>query len=181
MPPPNCPPPQTQTSSADLTEANGQWTMNYGGTSYPPPGPYPTISVSQCNNAALTFTIKGNSAGVFNSNTPPNSTPVSVAAGNAKPNGNGLDSQITGITVSNNGKTLQFSDSNHSSGNLNYVLHFTDNTTLDPIISNGGGCCTMIPAPVGVSYTSASFLAGLVVGFLITLLLAVVVRYARKA
>jgi hypothetical protein len=153
----NCPPPQTQASSADLTEANGQWTMNYGGNSYPPPGPYPTISVSQCNNAALTFTIKGNSAGVFNSYTPPNSTPVSVAAGSAKPNGNGLDSQITGITVSNNGKTLQFSDSNHNAGNLNYVLHFTDNTTLDPIISNGGGCCTFSR---GFSQTDYALMGG---------------------
>ncbi len=148
--------------------------MNYGGHTYAPPGPYPTISVSQCNNAALTFTIKGNSAGVFNSYAPPNSTPVSVAAGNAKPNGNGLDIQITGITVSNNGKTLQFSDSNHSQGNLNYVLHFTDNTTLDPIISNGGGCCTVSN---GFSQTDYA----IVIGALLVVLVLIYLGYRNFA
>jgi hypothetical protein len=175
-----CPPPTSKAFSVTLTENNGVWYMDSQG-----PGQYPTLSVPQCDNANFTFTIQGKSAGVFVDYNQPTSTPVSVAKGSAKPNGNGVDSQITGISVSNNGKTLQFSDGNSTAGDLNYVLHFTDKTTLDPIITNGGGCCTMMPPSTGgggVSFTSASFVAGLVAGFLIALLLVALVRYgARRA
>ena len=171
-----CQPPQSHAHAVQLTEANGQWTMKYDNITYPPPGPYPTISVPHCDNATFTFQIQGNSAGVFDAYNPPNSTPVSVAAGNAKPTNGGADSQITGITVSNNGKTLQFSDSNNNQGSLNYVLNFTDNTTLDPIISNGGGCCTS----VGGSFNNSSFLAGLVVGLVIALVAVAIMRLVTR-
>ena len=173
-----CQPPQTHAHSAHLTEANGQWTMIYNGQSYPPPGPYPTISVPRCDDATFTFQIQGSSVGLFNPYPPPagGTPPVTAAAGTAKPSGNGIDSQISGITVSNNGKTLQFSDSNNSHNELNYVLHFTDSSQLDPIISNGGGCCTS----GGGSFYNSSFLAGLVVGLALALVAVAAVRFVTR-
>jgi hypothetical protein len=177
-----CQPPQTHANSVQLNEANAQWTMTYGGNTYPPPGPYPQISVPRCDNATFTFQIQGNSAGVFNPYpAPPNGIPpVTVAVGNAKPNGNGINSQITNISVSNNGKTLQFSDSNNSQNNLNYVLHFTDGSTLDPIISNGGGCCTVNPGPGPGAFGGNGFVAGLVVGIVLALIGVAIVRFVFR-
>jgi hypothetical protein len=178
-----CPAQQPTTPQVGLTETNGQWSMVYQGTTYGP-GQYPKIGIPCNSHGNFTFTIQGNSSVGFSSYNLPASTPISVAQGTAKPNGNSVDSQITGISVSNNGKVLQFSDSNLNQGSLNYVLHFTDGSSLDPIIQNGGGCCTMMPPSTGggIRLTSTSFVAGLVAGFLIALLLVALVRFgARRA
>lgn len=168
-----CPAQPPFTPHVGLTETNGQWYMHYQNNTYGP-NQYPPIGVPCNSNADFTFTIQGNTAGKFDS-----TWPITVAQGPDKPNGNVLYGQIT--VTSHSDSVLQIHDLNTVAGSMNYVLHFTDNTTLDPIITNGGGCCTTTPPPIVTSYSSTtSFAAGLVIGFLAALLLVAVVRFAAR-
>ena len=155
-------------ANIDLTQQNGQWWMTYDGHSYGP-GTYPAISVGNGQYADFTFTIKSGSDFDL-------SGPVSVAKGNAKPSGNGLYNQVAVTSIQPT--VLQFHDKNSEKTDLNYVLHFKDGSTLDPIIKNGGGCCQVSYSTTGtVTLSSTSFIAYLALAFAVGVVVALAVRW----
>jgi hypothetical protein len=155
-------------AGVDLTQDNGQWSMTYNGQTYGP-GHYPSISVGSGQYADFTFTIKKGADFDL-------SGPVSVAKGNAKPNGNGLYSQVTVTDVQPT--VLAFHDKNTEKTDLNYVLHFKDGSTLDPIIKNGGGCCQVASTATGtVTLSNSSFIAYLALAFFVGAAVVLVARW----
>ena len=70
-----------------------------------------------------------------------NSGALTVWQGNKSQPQPGIDSEVLGPIVTNNGKQLIFFDLNYSKVTLNYALHFNQPTvpSVDPIIENGGG------------------------------------------
>jgi len=113
--------------------SNPGWYMTHLGKESGP-GQYPAIKIDYDRTADFTFTIKSGA----DFSTDPKTGPISIQKGNAKPTGGGVDNQIT--ITNQSAKVLQFNDSNKQKGDLNYVLHFSDGSQLDPIIDNGG-CC----------------------------------------
>lgn len=153
-------------AKADLSQdKQGQWWMTYEGQTYGP-GHYPEISVGYGQYGDFTMTKKKGSD--FDS-----AAPLSVAKGNAKPAGNGLYNQVsvTGVSAT----VLTFHDKNTEKTDLNYVLHFKDGSTLDPIIKNGGGCCQRATGTVTLSTTS--FAAYLALAFFIGVAAVLIARW----
>lgn len=146
----------TNSFTVTLTEpASGQWHMLYNGVDYGP-GNYPVLHVPEKNDGYFTF-VTGKGASSFTS------SPIAVAAGNGKPAANHIDSQID--IKKNTASRLEFSDSNHDKGPLNYVLYFSDASKLDPIIDNGGGHTIYRPPSaqlITLSYTSLAIVLILV-------------------
>jgi hypothetical protein len=157
-------PNQPLTPIVDLTEANGQWSMKYLGKTYGP-GNYPPIIIDYNRKGDFTFKIQPGAVGSFDLSGPVGA--ITVAKGDAKPNGAGVYNQIA-VSKDSTATVLKFSDSNTEKTHMNYVLHFTDQTTLDPIIQNGGGCCTFQQPGVGsTGLSTASFLGYLALAFFI--------------
>lgn len=144
------------------TQKHGQieWRLSVNGGMAQGPGHYPSVSVGTGNDADLTFQILNTSNITF-----AQQNPFLAQAGSSKPTG--LDSQFT-VTGQGTQK-LTVHDSNQTSGDYYYVLNFSDGSTLDPIIKNGG-CCGFANSLIGTS-------TGLIVGGIILLaILALVVR-----
>lgn len=165
-------PNQPLTPIVELTENNGQWSMKYLGTSYGP-GNYPPIIIDYNRKGDFTFKIQPGAAGSFDLNGTAGA--ITVAKGDVKPNGAGVYKQIT-VSKDSTPTVLKFSDSNTEKTHMNYVLHFTDGTKLDPIIQNGGGCCTFTQPGVGtttlsttslVAYLALAFFVGIIIGVLV--------------
>lgn len=155
-------------ADVDLAQDNGQWSMTYKGLTYGP-GHYPPISVGVGQYADFSFTIRKGAD--FDT-----SNPVSVAKGNAKPSGNGLYNQVAVTDLQP--KVLKFHDKNTEKTDLNYVLHFKDGSTLDPIIKNGGGCCQVASSATGtVTLSSNIFIAYLAVAFFVGVAVVLVARW----
>lgn len=116
------------------------------------PGQYPTVDVPYNQTADLTFQIL-NPQGVTFAATDPFG---------AKPVNNGKKDFKDQFTVSaGGGRTLTVTDHNgqklkqkYLGGDYHYALHFSDGTTLDPVITNGG-CCS----EKGFSLNSTAYLA----------------------
>src|SRR5215208_3442887 len=113
------------TPKVKLIKQNGQWIMDHLGKKKGP-GHYEPIPVPYDQTGDFTFKITGATATFRND---ANQGPITIQKGNAKPTG-GVDSQITDINVTDGGKVLTFHDTNKTKGDLNYVLHFSDGTTL---------------------------------------------------
>jgi hypothetical protein len=135
-----------------------EWRMAVGAGNANGPGHYPKLPVAYDNDGQFTFTIL-NSKATFAAN------PIEVQAGTGKPSG--IDPQFTFTGAGT--KTLTVHDSNQKAADYNYVLHFSDGSTLDPIIQNGGCCHT---AHGGSSTTYALYTAG-ALGIIVLLVLLV--------
>jgi len=148
------------------------WWMSHLGKDYGP-GNYPEIAVDYGKKADFTFTIKQGSAN-FATNA------ITIQKGKGKPNGGGgNDKQIT--ITSQTANQLQFSDSNQVQGPLNYILHFSDGSTLDPIIDNGG-CCQAEYSFWSKTYMLDGATLGLylLIAFAVGILAAIGVRALRR-
>lgn len=146
----------TKSFTVTLTEpTKGDWHMLYNSIDYGP-GHYPPLPVPYKDDGYFTFVI-GKNASSFAS------SPIAVAAGNGKPSVNHIDSQIE--IKKQTSSRLEFSDTNHDKGPLNYVLYFNDGTTLDPIIDNGGGHTVYRPSTaqaITLSYANLAIVLVLV-------------------
>lgn len=108
------------------------WWMSYG-TQSGGPGSYPQVTVPNGTNANFKYTIINTPGVTFGSD------PIWIQAGTTKPTQPGVDGHFN-VPPGQNGTTLNFHDNNKGNGEtLSYVLRFSDGTTLDPIINNGGG------------------------------------------
>lgn len=116
-----------------LVQDQKTWIMHYNGQHGP--GNYPTIQLGKNQGPYfITFTIDPSTAARFSED-----DPIWVAD-NAKPKGlMNNHSQIAAWKVKDSGTKLVVFDWNDEPGNIHYQLNFNDNTTLDPVIENGGG------------------------------------------
>lgn len=115
------------------------WNVDHGGKGSSDPGSYPVVSLSADSGAWLVhFQLKGNPQVKFSAD------PIAIHPG-GKPVPPGVDSQITAVAVSSDGRDLFILDKNTSSGDLNYRINVDNHGALDPIIKNGGG--TTPPSP----------------------------------
>lgn len=90
----------------------------------PQPPPYPAITVTHGNTAAITFTIQPNQQNITFA-----TVPLLVP-----PKSDGIDTP----TVAN-GTSMTFTDHNLKQDQVPYVLVFNGAPKLDPIIKNDGG------------------------------------------
>lgn len=124
--------------NAKLRGDKQEWWMAKGMGTAHGPGDYPKLSVNFDNSGEFTFQIHNPSAVTFAA-----TDAFGPKAQKANPNDFGDQ-----FTVSGEGtKTLVVKDANsnkggghYKGGDYNYQLRFSDGSTLDPIISNGG-CC----------------------------------------
>ncbi len=170
--PPTCPkmpdpPPPPVTFAITLKEEQpSQWHMIYANQDYGP-GQYPPINVP-CNTVGIfqfTITQGANFA----------TDPIGVSPGPNKPPHAGVGNGQ--ITITKQTPTeLWFSDANNlkSHNQLNYVLYFNDNSTLDPIIDNNGCCGQVIGG--GNQNHLVWYAIGIVAAILIVFLIVRMVR-----
>jgi hypothetical protein len=99
-----------------------QWQMGID-PAPPQPPPYPAITVSHGNTAAITFTIQ------------PSQQTISFATVPllVPPKSDGVDAPTV------NGASMTFTDHNLKQDQVPYVLVFNGAPKLDPIIKNDGG------------------------------------------
>lgn len=108
------------------------WWMS-DGTKSGGPGSYPAVNVAAKTNADFTYTIK-NTPGVTFSN-----DPIWIQGGTAKPTQHVVDGHFN-VPPGQNGAKLGFHDNNKGNPQtLTYILRFSDGTSTDPIVNNGGG------------------------------------------
>ena len=114
------------------------WHMEIVGAGKGGPNNYPKIDVPKGpSDVPFKFQITGpGTQGItFGSD------PIWVAADDgsgASPKEAGVHSQITSVSGGGT-KSLTFTDLNSEKVTLTYQLNFSDGSTLDPIINNGGG------------------------------------------
>jgi hypothetical protein len=135
---------QGQPGSIKLTydTQHNEWKMAVGQGDPQGPGHYPGLSVPYNQTASFTFQIVA----------PPGVNFTTDGPFKAKPGGNGKSDFGDQFDVSaGGGRSLTVSDMNgqklkkdYKGGDYHYELHFSNGTTLDPVITNGG-CCQAAP------------------------------------
>lgn len=149
------------------------WHMSLNGSNPPSgPGHYPSISVQSKQTDTITFTIDTPGITFAQNNA------FCAQAGTSKPTTCGGPFTYTGAGT--NQLVVTDLNTDHSQTSYYYVLNFSDNSQLDPIINNGGngvwtggGTNTLI----GEAALTALIVA-LVVSFIVAYLTAS--RIARK-
>ena len=149
-----------------------QWHMiDSSGHDYGP-GQYPQLSVAVGDTGTFAFTITQGANFA--------ASPIGVVGGANKPPHAGVGNGQINVTVQTP-TSLTFTDSNNLKGHnqLNYVLYFSDgpNSTLDPIISNGG-CCT---APGGGGTEVSQIDAAIIIAALAVVLLLIYFAYRKTS
>jgi hypothetical protein len=110
------------------------WEVAHNGHQGNDPATYPHVQIPAKAGAYMVhFTINGNNNIKFAA-----ADPIWVQAG-SKPTAPTLDSQITAVVTTTNGKDLFILDQNTGKPTeLYYRLNFTGHGPLDPIMDNGG-------------------------------------------
>lgn len=136
------------------------WELEVVGTGKGGPGHYPEAKVKEKYGGNFQITIADADNVTFSND------PIWIQTGTAKPNHRVVDSQIDPSSIKGqNGKVLTFHDFNSGPKlTLTYQLNFSDGTTLDPIIQNGGGT---IPKSIFGDY--AVLLGAVLMGALVAL------------
>lgn len=146
---------QTQSGTIKLTHKDNAWTMDIG-QGLQGPDHYPALSVPYDQTADFSFQIVGSPGVTFAATDP----------FQAKSNGNGKSDFKDQFDVSQGGeRTLTVSDKNgqklkkpYKGGDYYYELHFSDGSTLDPVITNGG-CCNAVGAQSYLPYLAIGVVA----------------------
>lgn len=109
------------------------WQVDHAGKGSTNPNAYPTVSLDPDTGSWLIhFKLAGNPAVKFSAD------PIAIHAG-GKPVAPGVDSQITAVARSADGRDLFILDKNTKPGQLQYKVMVDGHGPLDPIIENGGG------------------------------------------
>jgi hypothetical protein len=130
--------------------------MSYGSVNCGPKD-CPPIAVAKGQTGSFQFDIVAPPGVSFAS-----SNPLWIQPGSAKPTGPGVDPQFSPVSGAGT-TTLSFGDTNTTAGDYPYSLHFSDGSTLDPIISNGGPGFTGGGGGVGGGGPSYALLAVILV------------------
>jgi len=147
---------ETMKLSENLQGGGTEWWMAQGNNTARGPGNYPTLTVSSDDTGEFTFTVLY-PAGVTFART----NAFGPKAGAQNP-----PDFWDQFTVSPGGtKSLVVKDANankaggpYAGGDYYYELHFSDGSTLDPVITNGG-CCRTISTHYSIAYLAIGVVA----------------------
>lgn len=163
---------ESETMRLSFDKQANEWRMAKGMQPAQGPANYPKLEVKYGDTGEFSFVILNPKDVKFAATDP-------FAPKGGMPNKNDFKDQFA-VTPSADGRTLTVKDANsnkaggkYDGGDYHYELRFSDGSTLDPIITNGGCCNTL--AGGGSTSTSSSSLtvASYAVGAAAILLLAV--------